>query len=200
MEKFIINNNLIDNINQLDTGNLTYEDIRKHYGTGRSYNTSTAYKKSHRYRVGVATNVGDIEISVWTEIAKRLIIRNGETELYRKFCSWENEHCPYPRTKEDAANKNLDLFIDRVMDSPAWADFLAFNEKYRPELLEGVETVTVFTWCCRKSGVITKALFERQYNNTVHCMHCGRNSEYVLLKEQNDNNKKKEVLFDERKL
>ena len=201
MEDFIINETLIDNINQLDISKLTYGDIRWHYGTGRSYDTSTAYKKSYRYRHGVATNVGDIEISVWVEIAKRLIIRNGETELYRKFCSWEKEHYPHYRDKEEVIQGNLDSFVRRVMDSPTWVDFLAFNEKYRPELLKDVETVTVFTWCCRKSEVITKALFERQYNNTVHCMYCGRGSEYILLKDrEKDNNKKKEVLFDERKL
>lgn len=51
---------------ELDAEKLTFEDLRCHFGTGRSYVISgTGRDRKTGYRTGVQTDVGDIEVSEW---------------------------------------------------------------------------------------------------------------------------------------
>ena len=54
-----------------------FADLRKQYGTGRSYLISSNPEKKYGYRIGVQTRIGDIEQSEWIRQAEELIERRG---------------------------------------------------------------------------------------------------------------------------
>ena len=55
--------NCIDNISGIPA-DVTFRDLRVHYRTGRAVRlTGTGRDKEYTYRVGVQTDLGDIELS-----------------------------------------------------------------------------------------------------------------------------------------
>lgn len=73
--------NCIDNISGIPA-DVTFRDLRVHYRIGRAIRlTGTGRDKEYTYRVGVQTDLGDIELSVWQEAMQRLIHASGEYEL-----------------------------------------------------------------------------------------------------------------------
>ena len=108
---------------EISSDGLKFEDLRKRYGTGRSYTISGSGKnRVTGYRTGVMTNIGDIEVSQWERLVHELISRNQEEELYAHLCQW---------IKETA----LWLHADRIFDNPKWRDYIPFNQKYRPDII-----------------------------------------------------------------
>ena len=73
----------INAIDRIDVSKLTFEDVRVHYGTGRSYTVQGNYEKKYFYRNGKKTNIGDIEESVWRDIVRQMISIHGEDELFQ---------------------------------------------------------------------------------------------------------------------
>lgn len=66
---------------EISSDGLKFEDLRKRYGTGRSYTISGSGKnRVTGYRTGVMTNIGDIEVSQWERLVHELISRNQEEE------------------------------------------------------------------------------------------------------------------------
>lgn len=77
---------------EISSDGLKFEDLRKRYGTGRSYTISGSGKnRVTGYRTGVMTNIGDIEVSQWERLVHELISRNQEEELYAHLCQWIKE-------------------------------------------------------------------------------------------------------------
>ena len=73
--------NCIDNISGIPA-DVTFRDLRVHYRTGRAAALDcTGRDREYTYRVGVQTDLGDIELSVWQEAMQRLIHASGEYEL-----------------------------------------------------------------------------------------------------------------------
>ena len=65
---------------------LTFEDLRAHFGTGRSYIKSGSGRDAvYGYRSGVMTNIGDIEENEWAQLMMDLVIRSGETALQEQI-------------------------------------------------------------------------------------------------------------------
>lgn len=116
--------------------NITYEDIRLMYHTGkfiRDY--SSQDKKAGKYRIGVMTKLGDIEEKDWIRYAEELVRRNNEETLFKQLKSWYRQTTPWLRDEKDLHRYTLECFVARIYDNPNWVDFVAFNERYRPELL-----------------------------------------------------------------
>ena len=74
---------------------LTCEDLRIHFGTGRSIHISgTGRDKKYIYRSGCMTDIGDILEADWFALARYIIERDGEQNLYdglveyAKTCAW----------------------------------------------------------------------------------------------------------------
>ena len=127
---------LIDGQNY-DVDALTCEDLRPNYRTGRSVFISGSGKSCvKKYRTGVQTNIGDIEISVWMDLMRKLIVRLGETELQEQLQIWEKEKYVWVRTSAEIEQNTLELHALRSFDSPQWDDYIAFNRLYRSEILE----------------------------------------------------------------
>lgn len=134
-QNYVLNSARINSINELNSVNLSFEDVYAHYGTGRSITHNSGREKTYSYRHGIGTNVGDIEVSVWCEIVKRLIVRANEQELFRNVKHWTKDHCPFYRDATELEIEALKLHALRIFDDPDWVDYVAFNSKYRPYLL-----------------------------------------------------------------
>lgn len=116
--------------------NITYEDIRLMYHTGkfiRDYGSQD--KKAGKYCIGVMTKIGDIEEKDWIRYAEELIRRNNEEALFKQLKSWYRQTTPWLRDEKDLHRYSLECFVARIFDNPDWVDYTAFNQKYRPHLL-----------------------------------------------------------------
>lgn len=128
--------NLIDRIEDIDTAEITFDSIRKMYGTGRSFTTvnSQGEKKSH-YRNGCMTAIGDVEESVWKQAVRKLIIRENETALFRNLKCWLRDSKMIFRDENELEDYTLNLHAARIFDRTEWVGYVDFNTKYRPEIL-----------------------------------------------------------------
>lgn len=161
---------------------LTFDNLRYQYGTGRAYTISGAGRnRVTGYRTGVQTKLGDIEISNWMALMQELIEKSGEQALHAALIEWLSEHNYRKAGKSEIAREAMELHSSRIFDNEEWVDFLPFNRRYRPEVLSGVETVDVFTDCCQQWGTVTRRRLEWDrsvYGKRVSCPVCGRLSEY----------------------
>lgn len=158
----------------------TFDELCPHYDTGSSYVISgTGKDKVVGYRNGVHCNLGDIEIREWEDKVRTLIAEAEEWDLYDALYQHIKERF-YSCTKrtQDIEHKALKHYAARIFDDPLWVDFIAFNARYRPEVLKRTELVSVKTACCKKYGHITKARFDASDKETF-CPHCGRWSEII---------------------
>lgn len=127
----------IDNINQVNLSDLTYACLNMRYGTGRGRTEKRNGEKRNIYRHGVATELGDIEISLWQRLVLMLIERERETELFLQLKQWISERCVWCKTdKNELQNYTLKLFAARIFDDPEWVDYIQFNRRYRPEKIK----------------------------------------------------------------
>ncbi len=151
----------------------TFEDLRLMYRTGRSYvvGTDRLGNKKYTYRNGVMTKFGDIEESEWISLIKALIAREGEEELQRWLVEWYAKDT-IPRTPEKLEQEGLEAHAARLFDNEAWTDFIAFNQRYRPAVLETADLITVITDCCYNKMIITRKQFEQPLGNMIYCPLC----------------------------
>lgn len=127
--------NPIDSISQIDLDHCTYDDLRYMYGTGQAISSGSGRDKSYRYRHGVETPLGDIEESIWIEAITRLISRNGEMELYKQLRAWYAATNYGARDAKELTMTALSSFSHRLFDDRKWVDYIPFNRKYRPDIL-----------------------------------------------------------------
>ncbi len=116
--------------------NITYEDIRLMYHTGKFIRDfGSQDKKAGKYRIGVMTKLGDIEEKDWIRYAEELVRRNNEEALFKQLKSWYRQTTPWLRDEKDLHRYSLECFVARIYDNPNWVDYEAFNIRYRPDLL-----------------------------------------------------------------
>lgn len=162
---------------------LTFADLRVHFGTGRAYTISGKGRdRVLGYRSGMQCNLGDIEVSEWNAMVKELIVQSGEQELFEQLHTHMKEHNYTKATKSELEQEVLELHAARIFDDPLWVDFIPFNKRFRPQVLQTVRLVWVKNACCRKAGQVTQAILDSQINQgKVCCPHCGRWSEYEIM-------------------
>lgn len=116
---------------------LDYEMIRFQTHTGRAFLISDrGFEKKYGYRHGVETPIGDIEENLWCEIMKELIAHKGDKELFDRLYDWYRD-CPVAgHTKKEREFYTLQCFSNKIFDNPRWRDYLAFNQKYRPNAIK----------------------------------------------------------------
>lgn len=117
--------------------NVTYDDIRLMYHTGKFIRDYGSHdKKAGKYRIGVMTKLGDIEEKDWIRYAEELVRRNNEVALFKQLKSWYRQTTPWLRDEKDLHRYSLECFVARIFDNRGWVDYVAFNERYRPEVLK----------------------------------------------------------------
>lgn len=114
---------------------LTFSDLRCHYGTGRSYiKFGSGRNRVLGYRYGVMTDMGDIEYSQWAVLVMKLIERSKETEVLNALERWTQENCVWLHSKKDVEEYALDLHSSRIFEDPKWVAYEQFRDQYAPWL------------------------------------------------------------------
>lgn len=103
---------------------LTCEQIRIHFGTGRSILVSgTGRDKKYTYRSGCMTDIGDILDADWFALARFIIERDGEQDLYNGLVEYVNG-CAWLRSKSEREEYALDLHMARAILNNNIEEFL----------------------------------------------------------------------------
>ncbi len=167
---------------------LEFSDLRVRYGTGRSiFVSGSGRDKKYRYRYGVMTNLGDLEISEWKSLMKALIEYHGEQELQEQIRQWSQERYPRAHRNDGIEQEALELHAARIFDNPVWVDYIPFNRRYRPEVLKTAQLIWIEPSCCQKPGQITKEQLDKavQMEHRIFCPHCGRCVDYRICDSKN---------------
>ncbi len=160
----------------------TFDDLKMRYGTGHSYLISGSGRdKKFGYRLGVQCKLGDIELPQWIKMMRDLIERSGEEKLHQQLLCWHKEHSYRKESSEEIAYSTLVKHSMRLFDNEEWVDFLKFNRRYRPHVLDGVSVAKVRSVCCNKPFLTTQAILDKSTGGTTCCQICGRWSEFELL-------------------
>lgn len=173
----------IESASGLDPKSITFSNLGYQNQTGVYNTTGAGLLKTSGYRSGVVTELGDIEISVWRELIKQLITESGEQWLQDALFQWEKEHNYRHDTLTELREKALKHHSMRIFDRPAWVDFIPFNERYRPSVLENANIVMVVTECCGlPAGRVTQEQIDAAIAGRICCPHCGRHSPFEKVK------------------
>ena len=164
----------IASLSGIDLDSLRLEDIRWHSSTGIAVSSGSGRDRTYSYRTGVITDLGDIKTSLWRQIAEAVAQRRGEQWLVDALTEWERAH---NYTKVSASQLRLEAlhkYSMSLQDWPEWVDYIPFNRKYRPQVLEQAHIVTVFNACCGKPGEVTQEQIDRAWRGQIACPCCGR--------------------------
>ena len=122
--------NCIDNISGIPA-DVTFRDLRVHYRTGRAVRLSgTGRDKEYTYRVGVQTDLGDIELPIWQEAMQRLIHASGEDALQQALLAYVKDHICLWHTQAERLQESRELHACRTFEDPRWTDYDLFYQGY----------------------------------------------------------------------
>ncbi len=173
----------IDQLIGIDLAAVTLSDIRWKYGTGISTATGSKRAGTYKpgYRNGVMTDIGDIREDVWCQIVEHIARRDGEEWLVDALTEWGDVHNYAKSSHKEVRIEALDLYSSRIFDDPKWVGYIPFNRKYRPDIMDQSQIVTVVNTCCGKMGEVTRQQIEYAYDGKISCPHCGRWSTFFLV-------------------
>ena len=173
----------IDKEEQLKGVEITLPKLRCKYGTFqvRRDGTDRLGRKKYNNRIGIQTDLGDLEIHLWSSLLRKAIEQSGEKALYNHLLAWQKQHNFVKQSKEELEEQTMDLFAGRIFDNPLWVDFVPFNRKYRPDYLATIDMVTVVNTCCRKPYQIPSERYEQIQGKDSCCEHCGRHGPFQLI-------------------
>ena len=170
----------INSLSGIDIRSLGIEDIRFMYGTGISEPDGFGRQKKRSLRNGVQTQIGDIREDLWYQLAEQVIGLHGETWLLEALEVWCREEMHYPRYGFDLHKEALELHSHRIFDSEGWIDYIAFNRRFRPEVVEGRRFPRIRVGCCdREISEATEEMLERR--DVAPCPKCGAFRSYEVI-------------------
>lgn len=182
--------NLIDEINKLDTENLVYEDLRIIYGThgeDRSvYKINGDEKRLVKfdYRKGFLTPIGDIERELWYKLAETLINENFDGWITDSLQEWYHEYHPSCKGKDNRIAREFALkaHIHKEYDREGWIYYIPWNRRYRSGALVGRLFPTVIASCCNMAGETTNHLMRMERREVFgYCPNCFQFSSLTIL-------------------
>lgn len=171
----------IRDLREIDFSNLKFEDLHWKYGTFQSISTGSGRHKKYSSWIGVKTNIGEIEATVWYQAAEKLIRQEGEQKILDALVLWGTEHNYLKEPAEAVRKEALHLHINRIFENPRWVDFIPFNRRHRPEALEQAHLVTVINSCCGQPGEVTQEQIDAAHGDTIACPCCGRWSTFTIV-------------------
>lgn len=169
----------IDSLHEIDLDTVTAENLIWQYGTGIAVVQGEGRYKTHSYRSGVQTEIGDLELSVWIAAAEYVVKRDGleeEAAHLQEFIHMKSSR--YGFTWENPHMHALEHCIRSTYKNPAWVSFIPYNRKYHPEILASAHLVRVIMECCQKPGEVTEEQIAQSFDGRVCCPLCGRFSTY----------------------
>lgn len=173
----------IDKEADLKGEEITLDKFRRKYGTFqcRCVGLDRIGRKKYNNRIGVQTDLGDIEISLWKDLVRKTIASMGETDLYNHYFVWISTHEKNISDKDEREQYALEGHIDRLFDDPCWEDFVPFNRKYRPKYLAEFELVRIKHLCCNYIEEATRAWADQLKVTELRCRRCSKTAPYKIL-------------------
>lgn len=172
---------------------ITFETLRVRYGTGRAFLIRTEGRhKVYGYRKGVMTELGDLDLKEWRRLAMELVQTSQEQQLYQNMLEWRQEHNNCRRSNPELEIDALELHMSRIFDDPLWVDYIPFNRRYRPEVLDPSRLVWIKTECCGEPGEVTRERLEYE-NGCIPCPICGRWSAFELCSDDKNQTEKEDA-------
>ena len=173
----------IDREEQLKGEEITLEKLRLKYGTFqcRCVGLDRVGKKKYNSRVGIQTDLGDIEIHLWKELVLRLAEKAGEKALYQHLLAWTIKHNIVEQSKEDIEEDAMHAYVRRDFDNPLWEYFMPFNRKYRPEFLNTVDIATFVNDCCNRPYQIPSIRLEKNRTGNCLCEYCRKVTPFRVI-------------------
>lgn len=171
----------IDHREQLpDITEIGLKDLAVNSRSVRSTATGRGDNKVITYRHGIATNLGNIERSLWKEVAAEVVKREcGETTM-QSMTGFLSEGRARSRVPEDIYEEAIELCIEKSFDNPEWAYFVLYNEMFRPEALAGTDLVSILPLCCHETIRATKKQLRDPY--WFFCPRCNRRTAYTFAR------------------
>lgn len=169
----------IDSLHEIDLDTVTAEDLIWRYGTGIAVTRGEGRYKTHSYRNGVQTEIGDLELSVWIAAAEYVVKRDGleeEAAHLQEFITRKTSR--YGFAWRNPSIRALEHCIRSTCKNPALVSFIPYNREYHPGVLASAHIVRVITECCQKPGEVTEEQIAQSYDGRVCCPICGRFSAY----------------------
>lgn len=179
----------IDSISGIDPASINFSNLRWRYGTGVDTSTGKGIYKKHSYHNGVMTELGDIEINVWYQLAEQLIEKSGEQWLLDALIQWEKQRNYTRASTAKLRESALQLHMARIFDNPKWVYYIPFNKRFRPDILKQANIVTVVNECCGLPNEVTQEQIDRAYEGVILCPHCGLASKFKIYEPQTDSEK-----------
>ena len=176
----------IDSIMQVDCTQITRDNLRYLYRTGQNIVSKNSQgNKISRYRTGVETPIGDIEVSLWMELVQKLIEKENDQEIFRQLLEWEKiENRIESKTNGDMLLDALQSYTYRIYDNKGWWDYVRFNMKYRPEILDNdTELMPVRFACCgRESRIPAEQIYRNhEEQEAVPCPYCNIGTTFTII-------------------
>lgn len=152
---------------------LSFEDLACKSHSFRVKTEGSGHNKVVIPRRGIICKLGDLTEEEWVEKIEWLITEADEWTLQHQLVEWV-KGWPWinAKDKEAVRMEALELHSSRIFDNELWVDFVKFNHKYRPEVLEKMELVKVINDCCGKAGLITRAMFEKPVYRDQELINC----------------------------
>lgn len=189
MPKLSFSLNRIDNVAQIDKSLISHENIRYMHGTGVAINLEDSKRtgeKRYKYRHGIQTKLGDIEVSVWKELVYMLIKQQGDEEFYKQILEYETEHNRFNVVdKEDIEKEALRSYAMRLYDDKSAWDYIRFNARYRPHLLDDPTLLTVIPDCCWQVCKVAPERITHKWDNpnekVIPCPYCDKSTTFTIV-------------------
>lgn len=182
---------LIDNITQVDPTQITRENLRYMHGIGQEIASKNSQgNKISRYRVGVQTPLGDIEVSLWMELVQKLIEQENDQEIFNQLLEWgRDNNYIQSKTKNDLLRDAMQSYTYRIYDNKGWWDYVRFNRKYRLNVLDNDPTlIFVRLACCGSECRVPPEQIQHNHEapDTVPCPFCNRYTVFSMIQNRGD--------------
>ena len=177
----------IDSLHEIDLDTVTAENLIWRYGTGVAVTRGEGRYKTHSYRNGVQTEIGDLELSVWIAAAEYVVKRDGleeEAAHMQEFITRKSSG--YSFARRNPRMHALAYCMRSIYKNPAWVSFISYNREYHPEVLVSAHLVWIITECCQKPGEVTEERIAQSYNGRVCCPFCDRFSNYRRVPQEEE--------------
>ena len=95
---------------------ITGPQIAPHFSTGRSYLISGAGRdRKYGYRHGKMTDIGDILEEDWLKLARYIIERDSEQDLFSGLVEY-SQSCAWLHSNKEREEYALELHMSRIFD------------------------------------------------------------------------------------
>lgn len=122
----------IDNIEELTDDELTLENLRPSFETGRSTQLGKDPRTRRiisKYRNGRLTPIGDIEESVWRQAVLRVVDKRKEQKLFEALLTYYRND-PSPALKNDFMYWAFSSYARETYNNPKWVGYEDFHKNY----------------------------------------------------------------------